>query len=388
MDWPHRNECLADVLGPIDCQHFFSTYWEQQVLHIEREDPERYSTLLRIADIESALSTQRFELSDAQLAGQVANPDDYLDANGQVVASRLLDGYRNGSTLVLSQANRRLPTLADFCRRMQAGFAMRCQTNVYLSPAGQQGFRPHYDSHDVFILQVQGKKTFQFYAGGPDLPANHHRFDPERHQPGDAEGSIALNAGDTLYIPRGVMHDAIAHPDDASLHITLGLFPLTTMDVLQALLQHAEPELRALRQSVAGAHDMHRDSDLHQQLQQALTETLTEERIAHALVQLRDDIATSVASDCTANLGSGELEHTPPSGTVRADLARWHDVEDTDQSVTVRTAGLSLHGNGAKADALRRLASGSAVPIGQSAGCLDSELAEILLRQHLIFTVD
>jgi ribosomal protein L16 Arg81 hydroxylase len=32
------------------------------------------------------------------------------------------------------------------------------QTNIYLSPPNAQGFGTHFDSHDVFVLQVAGSK--------------------------------------------------------------------------------------------------------------------------------------------------------------------------------------------------------------------------------------
>eukprot|EP01052_Picozoa_sp_SAG31_P067126 SAG31_NODE_25913_length_451_cov_1.605114_1_plen_108_part_01 len=34
----------------------------------------------------------------------------------------------------------------------------RTQTNVYLTPPSSQGFTPHTDSQDVFILQLEGTK--------------------------------------------------------------------------------------------------------------------------------------------------------------------------------------------------------------------------------------
>ena len=41
-----------------------------------------------------------------------------------------------------------------------------CSTgcNVYLTPADSQGFSPHYDDIDAFILQLEGKKRWKVYA--------------------------------------------------------------------------------------------------------------------------------------------------------------------------------------------------------------------------------
>ena len=35
--------------------------------------------------------------------------------------------------------------------------------NVYLTPPGTQGFAPHFDDVDVFILQLEGKKHWRLY---------------------------------------------------------------------------------------------------------------------------------------------------------------------------------------------------------------------------------
>ena len=35
--------------------------------------------------------------------------------------------------------------------------------NVYLTPPGTQGFAPHFDDVDVFLLQLEGKKHWRLY---------------------------------------------------------------------------------------------------------------------------------------------------------------------------------------------------------------------------------
>jgi lysine-specific demethylase/histidyl-hydroxylase NO66 len=34
---------------------------------------------------------------------------------------------------------------------------------MYLTPPGTQGFAPHYDDVEVFILQLEGKKRWRLY---------------------------------------------------------------------------------------------------------------------------------------------------------------------------------------------------------------------------------
>ena len=38
------------------------------------------------------------------------------------------------------------------------------QINAYITPPENQGFAAHYDTHDVFVLQVAGSKRWTIHA--------------------------------------------------------------------------------------------------------------------------------------------------------------------------------------------------------------------------------
>ena len=44
------------------------------------------------------------------------------------------------------------------CATLQDFFGSMVGANVYLTPPGTQGFAPHYDDVEVFILQVKSEK--------------------------------------------------------------------------------------------------------------------------------------------------------------------------------------------------------------------------------------
>ena len=116
----------------------------------------------------------------------------------------------------------RLPSLAALCRAVERTFSSHFQTNIYLSPRNAQGFKTHYDSHDVFVLQVSGSKHWTLVRHASiELPLRGQGFDPEKHIPGPPTREFTIQAGDVLYCPRGLFHAARA-TDEVSLHITLG----------------------------------------------------------------------------------------------------------------------------------------------------------------------
>ena len=70
----------------------------------------------------------------------------------------VLADMRDGGTLVLDQLHHREPKLGLLCRLLGPELGHRFQTNLYLTPPHGKGFTPHWDNHDVFILQVLGSK--------------------------------------------------------------------------------------------------------------------------------------------------------------------------------------------------------------------------------------
>lgn len=326
---------VSHTLDPLDWKGFEQQYWEQEPLHIERNDAAHFADLLRMEQLESLLSTRQLQFPDVQLTRQPDSPavDAYTDDQRSIVPFRLIEQYRQGATIVLSGAHRQIGSLMRFRRSMQAETGLRCQANLYLTPPSAQGFGPHYDSHDVFILQVQGSKTFHFHEGGVLLPYAHESFDKQQHRAGAVTESISLQAGDTLYIPRGVMHDAVAG-DTASLHVTLGVHAITRREILIDMIEHMSAQDPAYRRSlpagkwVSGASSDGQDSLSHghaeaDQLTDELRAQLLEIRLAEehwqqARERLLSEVALQNSQDCSGML-TARGNAIPASVGIRLD---------------------------------------------------------------------
>ncbi len=77
----------------------------------------------------------------------------------------------------------------------------------YLTPVGTQGFAPHYDDIEAFVLQTEGSKRWRLYDNplGQVLPTDSSgNFDQKVLGPVILE--TTLHPGDLLYIPRGIVH--------------------------------------------------------------------------------------------------------------------------------------------------------------------------------------
>ena len=105
----------------------------------------------------------------------------------------------------------------------------------------------HHDTHDVLCLQVEGEKRWLVYAPLLELPLKHQKYTAEMGEPGEPLMDVTMRAGDTLYLPRGWLHQAMTS-DTPSLHLTVGINVATWRDaVREALDEVAEEDVRFRR---------------------------------------------------------------------------------------------------------------------------------------------
>jgi len=177
---------------------------------------------------------------------------------GTAQVGRVLAEFSRGATIVLQGLHlNRLP-VARWCRHVEALLGHPVQANAYWTPRDSQGLPVHHDTHDVFVLQVDGSKRWLVYEPVLELPLRDHRYSAELGAPGEVVLDVTLRAGDTLYLPRGWMHEALTSAED-SLHLTVGVNVRTWLDALRALLARLEDDVE-LRRSVPadgeGAEDV------------------------------------------------------------------------------------------------------------------------------------
>ena len=87
----------------------------------------------------------------------------------------------------------------------------------------------HHDTHDVLVLQVAGEKRWLLYDPLLELPLKHQRYSKSLGEHGEPTDDLVLRAGDTLYLPRGWLHQAETSDTD-SLHLTIGINAYTWLD--------------------------------------------------------------------------------------------------------------------------------------------------------------
>ena len=168
---------------------------------------------------------------------------------GTAQPAYLVAAFAAGATLVVQGLHLHRASTAVFCRLLEAALGHPAQLNAYFTPRHSQGLPVHHDTHDVFVLQVSGRKRWLVYDPVWELPLKHQRYDDEAMGgPGETVLDVVLEAGDTLYLPRGWMHEALTSDED-SLHLTVGVNVVPWADAVRAAVARAEDDI-AFRRGV------------------------------------------------------------------------------------------------------------------------------------------
>lgn len=243
---------LAALLAPVTPERFFAEHYDKAPLHV-RGDPGKFAAVLSWRGINRLLDmTHVWTNSSLKLVmdSQTVPAEHYCiratgrDAGGQVMqpdARRVQEWIARGASVVMNDVDSLTPGLASVSNALEAAGLGKSQANVYISWQSHKAFRTHYDTHDVWAVQVEGEKTWNIWEGRAEWPIAHPVFKSqtqEHHDQarGKLRGTVLMKPGDLLYLPRGWYHDALAEAP-ASVHIAYGVHAPLGMDLMNILLE-------------------------------------------------------------------------------------------------------------------------------------------------------
>jgi lysine-specific demethylase/histidyl-hydroxylase NO66 len=310
--------------------------------------------------------------------------DDLADT--EVIARR----HAEGATVVLQSLHRLWPPVVRFCRELAAELGHPSQCNAYITPAGNaQGFAYHHDTHDVFVLQVSGRKRWAIHTPVVTLPTKGQPRSGAELVPDGQEPLIdtELAPGDALYLPRGYVH-AAQTTDTSSVHLTVGVHPTTWYDVLCDLTTLAAEE-PAFRHALPIAPlDAQRDDpdQLAAVLQQAAA-WLGSLPLERARERVTSRLRGSVPAEPLGMLAqAAAIAGCGPATEVRPRAGLQWSMESTGDRVTLRLPRARVELPSYTADALRHALSAPTTPeevAGAPGSALDLDGAVVLVRRLL-----
>ncbi|PAA67633.1 hypothetical protein BOX15_Mlig023066g1, partial [Macrostomum lignano] len=221
-------EVFKEIIAPISTEQFFGTYWERKPLLVKRNSPSHYDDWFSTADFDSMLRNHRV------MFGEHLDVTSYRDGKrethnpeGRALVSQTWQFYQSGCSLRLlcpqvfhDRVYQKLSILHEL-------FGSFVGANVYLTPPGTQGFAPHWDDIEAFVMQLEGRKHWRVYA--PRSPNERlPRESSGNFGPKDRLGQPVIDAvlepGDLLYMPRGFIHQGRCLDGWHSLHITVSTY--------------------------------------------------------------------------------------------------------------------------------------------------------------------
>ena len=179
------------------------------------------------------------------------------------------------------------------------------QVNAYLSFSKGGAFKPHWDIHDVLVVQVHGNKRWRVWNAEVPHPVEMaDRLNVNASVAPDQE--VEMAPGDVLFIPRGEPHSA-AVSTKHSVHLTIGLLSQTGINFLDHLRKEAAKD-PILRMDLP-RHSSDEQSRAH------------EAALKHRLHQLID------AASMSQFLREGDLSRSPALQTaVAGELPQMEDI--------------------------------------------------------------
>lgn len=242
---------FEDLIAPYSLQDFSENYWDKKPLIIQRDDRSYFESLMTIKNIDEILDFNRPKGSSIRVVKnqEPLNKSKYENTDGSLKLNQIYASYADGYTLVVNEIDRFWKPIKTLCHNTRAFLKHKAVANMYLTPKNQNALLPHYDTHDVFVVQVSGKKHWRLYdADYPSPLVNSFQpILPREHLNNVKE--ITVSAGDIMYIPRGVPHEAYT-TDESSLHLTIGVYPTQWLDVLTKSLESLANTNVALRKAL------------------------------------------------------------------------------------------------------------------------------------------
>ena len=246
---------LDSLLGTMTSERFFAEIWEKRPLHLKNQDPDRFTHYFKLEQLDALIASLPQEIRIGVIKNDIDKPNE--PGNKSSVGSVICDLYEKfaeGNTLIVNSMHKYWPPVRDMCNQLGHETGFKTQANMYVTPPGSTGFSPHWDDHEVLILQVEGSKAWRIYGNGPTLPPR-SQHDPiavirqRTLNPGDPIKELIMNPGDVLYLPRGFVHNATA-TDTSSVHLTLGMNAISWTDLIVSSLNQFSKSHQEYRECV------------------------------------------------------------------------------------------------------------------------------------------
>jgi len=217
---------LSEILSPVTLSDFRNLYYQTKAFYVAGAET-KLSSIFDWSALSELLNTLELPNPNLRLVkeGRRIGYDDHRS---------LLNACRDGATLILDGLHKYNKEACWLAQEISGAISEPSQINLYLSQPGMGGFNVHYDTHDVLILQLSGKKNWEVFPSTINQPLFYQK-EHGKEAPTEPYLVETLHEGDVLYVPKGHWHRATA-VDEVSMHLTVGILARTGVDFLNWLV--------------------------------------------------------------------------------------------------------------------------------------------------------
>lgn len=239
---------LEWLLSSFEKDEFFKNHYEKKHLLLQ-DRGDYYSSIFDLDDFDISLSQGNIGLESIEITnGNRASHEKWTTfvrhQGVELSLGKIRECIMKGDSLIVNGLQEYFFHLSQFVANLGCDLSGQARANAYITPPSAQAFLPHYDLHDVFVLQISGAKEWKIYPKIAELPHPLQKNTTAFFSLSEylMEHSFIVQPGDLLYIPRGVGHEAISS-DNLSVHISIGITSFTGTDLAIKTIQNVSEQL-------------------------------------------------------------------------------------------------------------------------------------------------
>jgi len=228
LDCSTPTKLMESLLGNTTLDDFFANYWEKKPLVVRRQDANFYGGIFSLSTMKEVLKNNELYFEgDVNVCRYVNNEKELLNEDRQITAEDVDQYMAEQATFQFHHPQRYVDQLWTAMEKLETYFGSLVGSNVYITPKDSQGLAPHCDDVEIFVMQLEGKKEWKLYKPMVELSRDYTQ-DLLQEDIGEPIMEVTLEAGDMLYFPRGVIHQAKTVGDSHSTHISVSTYQQNT----------------------------------------------------------------------------------------------------------------------------------------------------------------
>jgi|GEM_PF-3145081 len=232
---------LDDLIHPLSTSEFLGRYWSKEFLFLRGgvRNPER---LFSWDKLNAVLTTQRLTYPRVRImsGGEPLRQELFTirrqtmrNANHveQLDLAMVNFHLSKGANLIVNGLDEMDLVLRNGCQALGQAFQNHASVNAYAAFGATRGFARHWDDHETFIVQIDGRKRWVVFGQARLHPLSDD-VEGNTTPPEEPIWDGVLEPGDILNIPRGFWHE-VTPVGERTLHLTFSVEPATGLHWLK-----------------------------------------------------------------------------------------------------------------------------------------------------------